>query len=176
VKLQLSAPSAATAPASVSSKMIVTVLWASATPERVGVAVFTRAPLAGVPTTGAAGAMESTVKVRGAEARPMFPAASVACAVTVWIPCPSEAPGMKLQEPELLTDTVPAVDPSSESVTVLPASAVPEMAGAVALTKAPLAGAMTTGAGGGTDFTVKERTAEAGPVLPAASVAWVVTV
>jgi hypothetical protein len=81
--------------------------------------------------------------------------------------------GVKLQLPEPLATAVPAI-PSKRTVTVLWASAVPEMTGVVVLTNAPLAGVSTTGAEGATVSTVKERELEAGPVLPAASVARVV--
>jgi hypothetical protein len=81
--------------------------------------------------------------------------------------------GVKLQFPEPSASAVPSI-PSKETVTVLWASAVPEMTGVV-LTDAPLAGVTTTGAEGATVSTVKERGLEAGPVLPAASVALAVT-
>lgn len=83
--------------------------------------------------------------------------------------------GVKLQLPEPLASTVPATAPSKETVTVLWASAVPEMTGLAVLTKAPLAGVTTTGAEGATVSTVKEWKAETRLVSPAALVAWAVT-
>ncbi len=67
--------------------------------------------------------------------------------------------------------TVPTTAPSTETVTVLPASAVPLIAGVGLLIEAPFAGALTTGAAGAVVSTVKGTAAELGEVLPAASVA-----
>jgi hypothetical protein len=157
-------------PATIPSKATVTVLWASAVPEMTGVEVFTTAPLTGVTTTGAEGATVSTVKERELEAGPVLPTASVALAVTAWVPCESAVLGVKLQLPEPSASAVPATVPSKATVTVLWASAVPEMMGVV-LTSAPLAGVSTTGAEGASVSTVKERELEVRLVLPAASVA-----
>ncbi len=153
----------------------VTVLWASAVPERTGVVALTNAPLAGVSTTGAEGATVSTLKELGLETGLVLPAASVARAVAEWSPCESAVLGVKLQWPELSASAVPATIPSKDTVTVLWASAVPEMRGVEVLTMAPLAGVTTNGATGATVSTVKERELVAGPVLPAASAAWAVT-
>jgi hypothetical protein len=65
--------------------------------------------------------------------------------------------------------------PSTSTVTVLLASAVPEMAGVVEVL-APLAGPVMTGAPGATVSTVKVVVLEAPEVLPAASVALALTV
>jgi hypothetical protein len=175
VKLQFPEPSASAVPASVPSKETVTVLWASAIPEMRGVEVFTTAPLAGVSTTGAEGATVSTVKERELEAGPVLPTASVALAVTAWVPCESAVLGVKLQWPEPSASAVPAKIPSKATVTVLWASAVPEITGAEVFTTTPLAGVTTTGAAGATVSTVKEWGPEAELVLPAASVTWAVT-
>ena len=83
--------------------------------------------------------------------------------------------GVKLQLPEPLATAVPATVPSMETVTVLLASAEPEMMGLAVLTNAPLAGATTTGAAGATESTVKKTELETGLVLPAESVAWAET-
>jgi hypothetical protein len=64
--------------------------------------------------------------------------------------------GVKLQWPEPSASAVPTTAPSKETVTVLWASAIPEMTGVV-LTNAPLAGVTTTGAEGATVSTMKER-------------------
>jgi hypothetical protein len=82
MKLQFPEPLATAVPATAPSKKTVTLLLASAVPEMTGVGVFTMAPLAGVTTTGAAGATVSTMKEWGPEAELVLPAASVARAVT----------------------------------------------------------------------------------------------
>ena len=82
--------------------------------------------------------------------------------------------GVRLQSPEAFAVTVPTTAPSTVTFTVLPASAVPEMAGLPELPAA--AGAVSTGATGATVSTVKLRGVEEAPVLPAASVAVAVAV
>src|SRR5258706_158261 len=78
---------------------------------------------------GAAGAAVSTVTEYAVDATPVFPAASVAFAVMLWVPFASadvvimNAPVVALAMPEPST-VVPLV---SYSVTVLPASAVPSI-------------------------------------------------
>ena len=83
--------------------------------------------------------------------------------------------GVKFQAPEPLATAVPATVPSNDTVTVMLASAVPEMKGVAVLTNAPFAGVATTGAAGATVSTVNHRALETELVLPAASVTWAVT-
>ena len=64
-----------------------TLLFASAVPLNVGVVVLTMLISAGLLTTGALGARESTVKVLILEYPEVFPAASVAVTFTAWLPC-----------------------------------------------------------------------------------------
>src|SRR4051812_38986013 len=109
--LQLPEPFAAAVPATVPSMNTVTVLLGSAVPVMTGADVLTNAPLAGVTTTGAAGATVSTVKEE-LEAGPVLPTASVARVARVWGPCASGALGVKLQLPEALAVTAPAALPS----------------------------------------------------------------
>jgi hypothetical protein len=164
--------SARVVPTTSPSTITITVLFASAVPEIAGVAVVTTA--AGAVSTGDSGATVSTEKPRVAEGTLVLPAASVAVALAVCAPCASGAATVKLQVPEGLAVTVPAFAPSSFTLTVLLASAVPEMTGVGVLTKA--AGPMSTGAAGATVSTVKPRAEEGALVLPAASVAVAVTV
>jgi hypothetical protein len=67
---------------------------------------------------------------------------------------------VQLQAPEALAIVVPAASPSNITVTVLPASAVPEITGVEVLTSAP--GAVSTGAVGATRSSVKPRAIDEG--------------
>lgn len=78
--------------------------------------------------------------------------------------------GVQLKLPWLSATAVHSGTPFSPTVTVTPGSAVPMTGGLLLPVKAPGAGAVTTGAAGGTVSTVNGR-GVAGLVLPAASVA-----
>ena len=165
VVLQTAAPSTRTA----------TVLLASAVPLYVGVAVESAAPFAGAETTGAAGLTVSTMKEIVLLAGEMLPAASAAMALTEWAPWLSAVTGVQLNVPAARAVVEHTVAPSTEMVTVLPASAVPLYVGVAVESVAPLAGVATTGATGITVSTVKEFALLTGDTLPAASVAMALT-
>lgn len=148
----------------------VTVLFASEVPDITGVVLLVELPLAGVATTGAAGAVVSTVKLLVLEAAETLPAASVAVAETVCAPAASEDGAVKVQLPEAFAVVVPTFEPSRRTVTVLLTSAVPEIAGDVLLVLLPSAGVATTGATGAEVSTMKVLVLEGTETLPAASV------
>ena len=146
-----------------------TVLPASAVPEKVGVAVVN--PLcAGTEITGTAGAIESTLKARAVDAADTLPAASVAVAVAECAPWPI-AEDTQLHEPSPAAVAVHTCAPSTETFTVLPASAVPESVGVVVVSAAFCAGATIAGAAGAIESMLKALAAVATEALPAASVA-----
>jgi hypothetical protein len=133
------------------------------------------APAAGAVITGVAGGVLSTVKDTGAEAG-LVPAPVVAVAVTGCWPSASGVLGMQLKCPLASALATQAVTPSTFTVTVLFGVAVPASAGVVSLVDEPSAGAVMTGAGGSwLAPTVKGVGLEAGPALPAASVAAALT-
>ena len=77
-------------------------------------------------TTGAAGAVVSTVIASGGEATLTLPTASVAVTVMVWLPSASGAPGVKVQLPKASATVVPSTPPTEEvTVIVAPGSAPP---------------------------------------------------
>ena len=81
-------------------------LFASAVPLKVGVVVVIRAPFNGKETTGALGAVVSTVKVFVLELADVFPAASVAVTFIEWLPCVNEALALlQLPEPSAVTES-----------------------------------------------------------------------
>src|SRR5262245_42687197 len=120
VKLHAPFASVVTIPICVVPSNILMVLLASAVP--LTVAWF---PLiASLRTIGAVGATVSTVRARAADDAPVLPAASVAVAVKLWPPLASVAVVYD-HAPLAFAVAVPIwVDPSN-SLTVLPASAVP---------------------------------------------------
>ena len=130
-------------------------------------------PSAGVTTFGATGATVSTVKLLGVPAGPVLPAGSVAEAVTVCGPSPSAVVGAQDQLPLASAIAVQSGVPPSLTVTVLPGSAVPPMAGVLSLVW--VTGVVIVGPAGAALSTLKLRVA-AGPVLPAGSVAVASTV
>lgn len=81
---------------------------------------------------GTAGAEESMVMERAAEASETLPARSVCVAVRLWTPSP-KALGVKLQLPEPSAMAVPIDAPPSYTVTVAFASVVPLRVGIVLL-------------------------------------------
>ncbi|EAU68165.1 Pea-VEAacid family [Stigmatella aurantiaca DW4/3-1] len=171
VKLQLPLPSTVVVPTDVPSTMTLMVLPGSPVPLYVGVESLMSEPLAGVVTTGAAGATVSTVKVFVLETGLVLPAASVAVAFTVCGPSASGAVGVRVQLPLAFAVAVPTDVPSTMTLTVLPGSAVPLYVGVLSLVVDPLAGVATTGATGAVASTVKLFVLDEGLVLPAASVA-----
>jgi hypothetical protein len=113
VKLHAPAPLAVVVPARTPSTYTETVAFASAVPLTVGVVSFVKLPSAGALTTGAEGAVVSTVNVLVFEFPETFPAASVAVARAVWLPSASAEAGVKLQAPAPLVVVVPASTPST---------------------------------------------------------------
>jgi hypothetical protein len=85
----------------------------------------------------------------------VLPAASVAVALTVWLPWAKAVGWLRLQLPLAVAVVVPMLLPSTIIVTVELASAVPEYNGVVMFVKLPLAGVRATGAAGGVVSTVK---------------------
>jgi hypothetical protein len=81
-----------------------------------------------------------------------MPTAFMAEVSSWWLPCSSGVVGMNLHVPSSAL-IVPASAPSSHTVTLLPASAVPRMVGRVVLTSAPATGAITVGSSRGGPFT-----------------------
>ena len=152
-----------------------TALPASAVPENTVSVTLLELPSTGAVSTGTAGAAVRTVKSFTLETAETFPAASVAVADAVCAPAASGVVGVKLQAPVPSAVAVPTDAPSTSTVTVEFASAVPEMAGCAEV-YAPWAGAVTTGAAGGVMSIVKVLVAEAAETFPAASVAVALTV
>ena len=171
VKVQLPEPLAVVVPTETPSMNTVTVALASAVPVMEGVVVATREPLAGLETTGAAGAVVSTVKVLVAELIDTLPTASVAAATTVWLPSLSDTSAAKDQAPAPLVIAVPMRKPSTITLTVLFASAVPVKTGWLLPVREPSAGAATMGSAGSVVSTVKVLVFEFTDTLPTASVA-----
>jgi hypothetical protein len=151
------------------SRKRVRVLLASAVPLRVGRRVPTAAPKAGCVTTGADGEVTSTVKEMEAESALVLPAASVAAALTLWLPS-ARLVESTLQEPPVAV-VVPTRTVSTYTLTVLPASALPLKVGCCVAKAAPSAGELTTGVPGATVSTVKGMDVEGTLMLPAPSVA-----
>src|SRR5206468_984490 len=127
---------------------------------------------------GAGGAAVSTVSVRAADADDVLPLASVAVAVSVWLPSPRSVVGVKLQTPLASAVAVPSEVVPSRTVTVLFASAVPVMVGVASLVwlspcvPVSLAAASVSPVGAAAAVSmVNARDADAVEVLPAASAA-----
>jgi hypothetical protein len=154
----------------------VTVAPGSPVPLMVGVLSFVAEPPAGPVITGAAGADVSTVNVTGAEAGDGLPAGSTCVAVIVCEPSANGVDGTQLQLPPLVTTAVHRVVPPSKTVTVAPGSPEPAMVGVLSFVTEPDAGAVINGAVGAVVSTVNVSGADAGDVLPAASVAVAVIV
>lgn len=124
---------------------------------------------------GCEGADESMTKPRAGLELDALPAGSVATATTWCAPSGNDGNG-QVHVPLAEATTVQAgvVEPSTKTVTVLPASAVPVTVGLDELV-APSVGAVMTGAAGAVESTVKCRGAVAADALLAASVATAVT-
>jgi hypothetical protein len=171
------ASAVAVVPSGVPSMLTVTVLFASAVPEIVGVVSFVDDPSAGVTTTGAGGAAVSTVNVLVFDTGEVLPAVSVAVAFTACAPSGSGVGVVRVQLPDpSAIVVVPSGVPSMLTVTALFASAVPEIVGVVSFVDDPSAGVTTTGASGGVVSTVNVLVFDTGDVLPAVSVAVAFTV
>src|SRR6185369_15691812 len=93
------------------------------------VAVGITCPAVGERIAGVTGAGTETWNSTSLESGLLFPAASRATATTAYCPSPSAAAGVKLQLPVSPATAIPATEPFNETVTVLLASAVPEMVG-----------------------------------------------
>ncbi|NJM42243.1 MAG: hypothetical protein HC853_16630 [Anaerolineae bacterium] len=111
----------------------VTVLPGSAVPVTVGVLSLVVLLSVGLVTAGAAGAVVSIVKLRGALAGPVLPALSVWVAVMACAPLLSGVLGVQLQLPPASAVAVQSVVEPSFTVTVAFGSAVPTIAGVVVL-------------------------------------------
>ena len=148
----------------------VTVAPGSALPLIVGVLLLDVLPAVGALMLGAPGTAVSIVNGRTAVAGLVLPAPSVAVAVTLCTPTVNAVVGVQVQLPPPSVVAVQTVFAPSFTVTVLPGSAWPEMAGVVVLITAFAVGTSITGTLGATVSTVKLRTA-AWLVLPAGSVA-----
>lgn len=102
----------------------------------------------GVLTTGTSGETVSTVKLRGLESGLTLPASSATVATALCTPSVRAMAGVKTQSPCELARAAPAATPSSHTVTVPLARAVPATSGLGVVTMAP--GALNTGASGNT--------------------------
>ena len=155
-----------------------TVIWldASAVPAITGVVSLIEPPDAGLLTTGAAGAVVSTVSSRATELALVFPAASVAVATRACEPSLSAVPDVQLQLPFASAVAVQIVVLPSLTATLLFASAVPLIVGLVLFVTVPETGLVSSGADGGVWSIVKVTAADAGLALPAGSVATAVNV
>lgn len=145
-----------------------TVAFGSPVPVNVGRPPGTAWPWVGEVRVGATGAVTSTVNCTGTDGA-LLPAPLVAVASTVWLPSVRSAESVRLQLPSAAAVAVPTEVPSTRTVTVLPAGAVPETSGRRFATAAPLAGALMTGWAGALLSLEKRISAEAVPVLPARS-------
>jgi hypothetical protein len=197
VTLQLPPTSAAAVPSTVvpSVSYSVTVPYASAVPVKVGVVSFVILSVPDNPVSepvvisgaeGADGADKSKMMLSPADAELVLPAASVAFTVTVCAPVPStDAVMLQLPLPSAAAMPSTVVPSVSYSVTALPASVVPVKIGVVSFVilsvlEVPVSEpAVISGAAGadGADISiVMLSSADAVLMLPAASVAFTVTV
>ena len=193
VKLQVPAASVTTLPSTAAPSRMVMMAPGLAVPAKAGVVSSVVSPSLIAPvtvpisslmaaSTGAAGRPVSTLNASGAEAGPVLPAASVAVSVIECGPSPSGVAGVKLQVPAASVTTLPSTAAPSRMVTMAPGSAaagegrhgvVGGVAAAIAPVTVPISSLMaaSTGAAGRPVSTLNASGAEAGPVLPAASVA-----
>lgn len=127
--------------------------------------------LTGEVMTGGPGGVEvDTVKCRSAVDGLRLPTESLACAVTVCAPVDS-GPGTtheKLPTASATAVHAGVVEPSMNTDTVEPGSALPETVGEADVV-APSAGAVSTGTAGPWVSTVKSRRVELLELLPAES-------
>ena len=106
---------------------------------------------------GAAGATVSTVKLFSFEADEVLLAASVAVLWTVWGPSASVVGCVSAHSPAVSAVVVPMDTLSTKTLSVEPASAVPEYVGVGSPVLAPSAGALTAGAAGAVVSASTER-------------------
>ncbi len=155
VRLQLPLASAVVEPTTVEFSVTVTMAPAVAVPTRVGVVSSVTAPEARLPCllpwsstawpTLTTTFDVSTVKVRGALAALVLPAASVSVCVMLCAPWPSGFSGERLQLPSALTAVLPMRVAPSYSLTVSPALApLPLKAGEASSVEPPAAIAPVT--------------------------------
>src|SRR5687768_1582642 len=122
--------------------------------------------------TGASGGMVSTVTTTaGDDAGPGLPAVSVALAVRQKVRADSRVGNVRVQAPELSAVVVPSEVVPSNTCTVASSSEVPDIS-VIAVFCNPSTGSVMTGASGGMVSTVTTTAGDdAGPGLPAVSVA-----
>jgi hypothetical protein len=168
VKLQLPLLLATVVPTTEPSMLTVTVALASAVPVMGTCGSPVTDPFAGVATTGAAGGVVSMVN-ESLAGWLTLPAASFVVAVTVFGPAGSVVLDVHDQWPVASTATLAqSTVPPFATVSVVPASAVPEKLGAVVLIDEPLTGLAKSGAAGAVVSMVKVSV-PAGLTLPAVS-------
>lgn len=147
VSVQLPAASAVVVPMSVVPSYSVTVALASAVPDTTGVVLEVMLSVFDDPVSdeaarsgvdGMAGATVSIEMVDDDEA--VFPAASVATALSVNAPSVSAVAGVKVHAPEALAITVESDVVPREMAMDEPASAVPEMIGVPVASALPVVG------------------------------------
>ena len=139
-------PSAVAVPTEPSwSEVNSTLVPISAVAARVAVVSLVMSSVSSVPESlagsrfgaaGAAGAVVSTVTDRAVEELLWFPAVSVAVVVRLWVPSPSVLAVMgqlPVVPSAVAVPTVPSIE--EDSVTVLPASAVPVTVGVASLVR-----------------------------------------
>jgi len=160
---QLQAPPAATTAVQIvaAPSRTVTVAPGSPVPEAVGVVTFVLLPVAGAVTTGAAGAVPSTVRLIAVDAGEALPARSVWVARRGCGPSASDAE-VQDQVPPAVTVAVQTGVAPSLTVMVAFGSPVPEMAGVRLPVSVPLAGAEITGAAGAVTSMVKATVFDTG--------------
>ena len=144
VQLQLPLLSATAVQTGAPPSVTFTVLPGSAVPLMTGVVLAVVLPLAGPDTTGAVGAVVSTVNVRAGEAT-LPPPESVTVAMMVCGPLLSGALGVQLQLPLALAVVVHSVTPPSVTTTVPLGVPVPLIVGVVLLMGALAAGELIAG-------------------------------
>ena len=108
----------------------VTVALASALPVITGFELFV---IAFGAIVGVVGAVKSTTKLSIDDVAPVFPAVSVAVAVTLCVPSTKALVGVSVQCPFESATTEPNVVEPSFTTTTAPASVVPEITGLVLL-------------------------------------------
>lgn len=134
----------------------VMVLPGSAVPVMVGVASGVTWLVVGPVMTGVEGAVASMVKWFEFEAIDTLPAASLATALATCMPVVRSIEGVHENAPLVASAVaVQTTCPSTETVTVLPGSAVPDRAGRRVVEVDPSAGVVSTGALGAVVSTVK---------------------
>jgi hypothetical protein len=155
-------------------KKIVTIEFDSADPEMVGLLLFVMDPLVGDVINGANGAVESIRIVTTVLEGDIFPDVSVDFAVKLCDPDVSALDGVNVKVAPV-TVAVPADVPSTYTVTVVPATVVPDIIGITLFVEVPVKGIDIVGAVGATVSIVRDIDVLNGDVFPAVSVAFEVT-